>query len=183
MDHVKIQKIVEDIEFFVDTMKSKHGLTMGVTVLQNNRMYDVSKYVDVLGYLKKNKRTVTKRITLYDIEYACITSLNVSGISKMKDINTRHRPLIYYRHVFCYLARQFKFSFKTIGNFIGKDHATVIHSSRLISDLLSIQDAEIVRIYNSCYTNLELLLNPYINEVKEDEQVVPVTDDQQDIGG
>lgn len=53
----------------------------------------------------------------------------------------RDRDLVMARHCFFYiLRRQYGLSYPSIGSIFGKNHATVIHGERAISDMLSIGD-------------------------------------------
>lgn len=53
----------------------------------------------------------------------------------------RDRDLVMARHCFFYiLRRQYGLSYPVIGSIFGKNHATVIHGERSISDMLSIGD-------------------------------------------
>lgn len=178
MNYLEIQGIIEDIEKFTESVKKKHGLDIAVSILSGDRLYDVNKFADVLGYLRKNKKKVVKTITLYDIDFATSAAIQHTKVKSIREVTSRHRPNIYYRQIFCYIARSYGFSFKKIGNYIIKDHATVIHATRQIEDLLEIRDTDIVRIYNRVYANLELLLNPYITE---NEQTLSITQPISDI--
>ena len=180
MNHAEIQIIAEDINRFMSKMKDKYGLQMAVSVVANEKSYNIKKHLEVLGYLKKYKKKIKQQISLYDVEFAVLSSLNNPSINKVSDINTRHRPNIFYRQIFCYLAYNYNFTVSEIGRFINKDHSTVVHSRDIIKDLLQIRDPDIVKIYNSIYTNLEILLNPFIN-AEEDEQTVSDPNPVQDI--
>ena len=49
----------------------------------------------------------------------------------------RIREITELRSIFCYLARNMKYSLKTIGNYLnGRDHTTVIHSVNAFKDLI-----------------------------------------------
>lgn len=53
----------------------------------------------------------------------------------------RDRDLVMARHCFFYiLRRQYGLSYPVIGSIFGKNHATIIHGERTISDMLSIGD-------------------------------------------
>lgn len=52
------------------------------------------------------------------------------------DSKCRMRDLVELRSIFCYLARNMKYSLVSIGSFLnGKDHTTVIHSIKTFNDL------------------------------------------------
>lgn len=60
-----------------------------------------------------------------------------TGINN-EEIKGRSRKVkvVFARHLFCALAKKrTKESFSTIGNFIGKDHATVMNSIKKVEDI------------------------------------------------
>jgi len=62
-------------------------------------------------------------------------------IRQNKVINLRHkiriREITELRSIFCFLARNMKYSLKSIGHYLnGRDHTTVIHSVNCFKDLI-----------------------------------------------
>lgn len=54
----------------------------------------------------------------------------------------RIREIVELRAIFCYLAKNMKYSLKTIGVFLGgRDHTTVIHGLNTFRDLMETNDA------------------------------------------
>jgi len=60
-----------------------------------------------------------------------IPTCEIKGKSRRADICTA-------RHIFCYLARKEKYTCKEIGIVIEKSHSNIIHSCRLVEDMISI---------------------------------------------
>ena len=51
---------------------------------------------------------------------------------------TRKRDILYARHLFCFFARKrTEMSYDAIGGIINRNHATVLHSVKLVEDLMT----------------------------------------------
>lgn len=70
---------------------------------------------------------------------------------KLKDrgIKTRirNRTVVIYRQIFVKVAHDLGYGPSVIANHLGFDHATAIHSTKTINNLLDIKDPQIVLIY------------------------------------
>ena len=53
---------------------------------------------------------------------------------------TRHGDIIIYRHIFCKLARDMKYSWPKIGKFLNLSHASIIHGANSIKQYIKIGD-------------------------------------------
>ena len=70
--------------------------------------------------------------------------------------NTRKREYVEARGFFVKIARdKLSVTYKQIANVINKDHATAIHSKKVIEDLLT-YDVELKRIYQEILNSLNL---------------------------
>lgn len=99
---------------------------------------------------------------------------DLDRIDIVKDIRTRRREVVSYRQIFCYIARSSGYTYKMIGSVIQKDHATVIHAFRSISDLLEIKDPEIKKLYDKVTQYIKInhhatLIEPLTGEERDDE--------------
>jgi chromosomal replication initiation ATPase DnaA len=71
------------------------------------------------------------------------------GISKDNFFSSsRARPFVLARHLFFYIAR-YKLGHKlmTIAQYIGRDHATVMHGIDTVNNLLAVNDSQVQPIY------------------------------------
>lgn len=73
----------------------------------------------------------------YDGKYATILT------------RTRKRPVVFYRHVFCYLGLELRYSCSQIGKYLNMNHSSVIHSKKLVMNLLEVKDQEMEKIVES----------------------------------
>ena len=60
----------------------------------------------------------------------------------------RGRRLVIARHLFCYIARvKLGYKLVQIAQFIQRDHTTVMHAIKTVTNLLDINDAEVQSLY------------------------------------
>ena len=84
---------------------------------------------------------------------------------EVKNRKTSKREFVYVRHLYAYFCRKYtKESFKVIGEFIKKDHATIINSNRKIEDW--IETDKTVKVLTDI---LHKKLSSQIVNFKEDE--------------
>jgi chromosomal replication initiation ATPase DnaA len=63
---------------------------------------------------------------LYNVANALnVRQIDITGTSRLGHISRA-------RQIYCYIAREHLFTFHQIGQSIGKDHATVIHSCKVV---------------------------------------------------
>jgi len=82
----------------------------------------------------------------------------------VKNVNRRHRETLIYRQIYCYIARNMGYTFKSIGLAINKDHSTVIHSYKTITDLLEVKDQEVTGFYKKITAYIKLKENAILIE-------------------
>ena len=77
-----------------------------------------------------------------DLDIILSKVCQVSGVAKEDILSViRNREFVAARQLFFYYARKnTSHSLKKIGIFLGKDHATVLHSIKAVNDLLDIKD-------------------------------------------
>lgn len=99
----------------------------------------------------QNLKTISLDSIIYTVEQVTgITSNQISSKSRLRDLADA-------RSLFCYAARKFtNHSTTSIGVYINRDHATVIHSCRKIETLIKI-DVQIRTQYKSIENALHAL--------------------------
>ena len=76
----------------------------------------------------------------------------------------RIREIVELRAIFCYLAKNMKYSLKTIGIFLGgRDHTTVIHGLNIFRDLTETNDA-FRQKFLMIHKHIRQQTNPLCNE-------------------
>lgn len=73
---------------------------------------------------------------------------------------TRKREYVYGRFIFYKLAKEFNAScsFTQIGKFLGKNHATVLHGTKELNNIIKYkQDPKLIECYNTLLIRLKSL--------------------------
>jgi chromosomal replication initiation ATPase DnaA len=72
-------------------------------------------------------------------------------------MRTRKREFVFARQMFCYIASKYTNNTTVqIGKFIGRDHATVIHSKKAFQNLIDTNFGSIANDYKKLLKNLKL---------------------------
>jgi hypothetical protein len=69
---------------------------------------------------------------------------NVEGIRSKKRLFT----IIMFRYIFYKIAREMGYPLMVIGKYLGFDHATVLHGTRCINNLLETNEPRYIKFYN-----------------------------------
>jgi len=112
---------------------------------------------EVLNYIVNNSKHVTDDKDLealqvsakYELTYLLDKVSQYTGVSP-NDIRGKERKaeIIFARHLFCYCADKYGYNpknalitLKYIGDFVNKDHATIIFSKRQIKEAIDVKDS------------------------------------------
>jgi hypothetical protein len=113
-------------------------------------------------------------------------ALELDQLDLIRNLRTRRRDVLVYRQIFCYIAREKGYSYSSIGRQIQKDHATCIHSYRLVSDMLEVRDPITKSIYDKIVQNLieeeyATTIEPSFDESAElESDSMPLLSEEQD---
>lgn len=122
--------------------------------IENFRQEFYSKYkVQVLvSYRLKNTNPI--QLSLKQIEELLIEDAKMYNPQVLEDYASflkdkgRTREIVLYKQFYCLLGRQAGYTLLQIAKSIGYNHATIIHGSRSIDNLLKIRDREVTEIFN-----------------------------------
>ncbi len=106
----------------LDEIEKKTGIIMDAKV--NGRTVSL--------YLNDEESLVT--ITLKDIEKSIMTVLNIDDPKLLRG-KCRKRAYSDARTMFCDISRKYGFTVTAIGDFMSRDHTTVVHHSQKARDL------------------------------------------------
>lgn len=135
-------KVVEQIRTFQEEMKRNYNYHCHVYVRERGLTVSVPK---------------TSLRILW--EHVCDIAYENHSISLNGNRHFRGRLYVTYRQIFAVIAREKGYSFQSIGRTISKDHATIMHSVRLFKSLKSVNDPELMPIYNEVVEQLRIRIN------------------------
>ena len=121
--------------------------------------YNKFKVTPIVSYAANV--SILSRVHLSEIEKVANQEL-AKWYEPMSDTDTiptirtrkRQRTIVTYRQLYCYFARQLGYSLNAIGERIDYDHASVLHGSTTIQNLIDNKDKLV--IYK--YTEMQKLL-------------------------
>lgn len=106
--------------------------------------------------------------TLNQIKNGCIIAMHEIYPESIgiKDLNSKTREKFYpmVRQVYGYLGWQHGYSYAAIGSVINKDHSTIVYSKKKVEDMLSINDKDFLKIYN---TANNLIQEKYVGTISK----------------
>lgn len=119
-------------------------------------------------------------VTLHEKDPACIVGHNLESLKDIIDRFTddksqticcpsRKRSIINLRNIYCMLAADLGYKYKTIGRYINRNHATIIHAIKSGYDLLeSDKDFQLLYIQISTQLNPEIYPDARISETPDE---------------
>jgi chromosomal replication initiation ATPase DnaA len=99
-------------------------------------------------------RTNYFQITMQELEEICNMFVEDGDNYKIMD-RTRKRSIVQIRHIFFYIGVKMGYTLTSLGKHLNYDHATVIHASRLVSNLIDINDLTTVRNLKLIHDEIE----------------------------
>lgn len=143
-DEIKSRSMDTDVSNFIKKVKKKYGFNVHV----------------VIGGLPTPKlANLVPLETLVDEAYSamCIYDESLRSITSLRQ-KTRKRDVIQWMHCFYHIAWHYGYSKTAIGRIVERDHATVIHGVKSVTNFLDVKDPMTSNIYN-------LLMNHYKDNV------------------
>lgn len=145
----------EFVEKFKRTFFTRYGV---VPVIQYNMNMPYVGQISIQELSAIVDKVLNEQM-YYDGSYATILT------------RTRKRPVVFYRHVFCYLALELRYQCIQISKYLDMNHSSVIHSKKLISNLLEVKDQEIEEIIN----NVKAALAEFVIKNKKHDTLLQET--------
>lgn len=117
---------------------------------------------------QKMKDSGDDRPTLEQIHKACICVMNelypdLRNV-KILSVRRRHRNLVMFRKIYCYLGYNLKYTCDSVGKYIERDHSSVIHGKKSVEDMIYINDKQ----YVEALEKVTKLINKYVGTITED---------------
>jgi len=139
----KIKEAEKLIDNFKKNFKKKFSMNLNIEYTFNDEIESVKLPLLELEQLQKIINNYLKYNTnFHDIKQ-----------------KTRHGDVIIYRHIFCKLARDMKYTWTKIGKFLNLNHASVLHGANSITKYIKIGDTNVITAYVSIITYIKLLEN------------------------
>ena len=150
---------IKEAEKLIDDFKAKFKECIGTNVIITYRVLDDNTKVDL------------PILSLEDLEDIINKFLKRENLDGLRNTYSRSRKWDYvkYKHVFCKLAWDMKYTTTSIGRYLQQNHATVISGRNKCLHLLQAQDREFSEIYNEIITYIKLIYE-YDGNVQNNDQ-------------
>ena len=132
-------KMAKDLANFIEDFENEH---------QHSLSINVGSLRSSITFLKE-----TENLTLEDLDSIVVSAMHTYDLKLMsykslKGIKSRRKEIIQWLQLFCFLGWRYGFSKISIGRYLIKHHATVIHSIKVIENYRDIRDKEYQKIVN-----------------------------------
>ena len=75
----------------------------------------------------------------------------------------RKKELVNTRHVFCYFATMFGYDRTQVGEYLGRDHSTVVHALKFCSDMIDTNDI----VFGSIIRKITKKIDKYVENISD----------------
>lgn len=93
-------------------------------------------------------------VTMQELEEICNMFVEDQDNYNIMD-RTRRRSIVQIRHIFFYIGVKMGYTLTSLGKYLNYDHATVIHASKVVSNLIDINDLTTVRNLKLIHDEIE----------------------------
>jgi chromosomal replication initiation ATPase DnaA len=131
---------------FIKEFKEKTGLKITSINISGNIL---------LNAINNDSLEKTSIISLEALENIVLETVPYNITPNLLRSRHRRREYVDTRSMFAHIARRFNFKFKSIGDYINRDHSSIMHLDRKASDLI-----ETDPVFMGIYTNIT-------NKIKE----------------
>ena len=117
-----------------------------------NDFYEKFKVIPMVSYdLKEEKRKLPLELLEKIVNKSLYTMVDPQYAPEGIRTKRRKRELVIHRQGCMYLGYEWEYTLHQIGDALGFDHSTVLHSHKLIKNLLLTRDSLVTQIINSIF--------------------------------
>jgi hypothetical protein len=151
-------KMTQEIRSFVKKFEKKYNKKLQVIVSEsgsskvNNYTKMWKNEIDALANINiTNKLKELEKIVLHTM-YELDPSLSYLDSMIVK---SRRRNVLIWVQCYTYIARTIGFTTTRIGEFINRDHATVLHSVRAVQNMIDTNETDFMLAYKAVLKNIK----------------------------
>ena len=151
-------KMTQEIQSFVKKFENKYNKKLQVIVseLGSSKVNNYTKMwkneIDALANINiTNKLKELERIVLHTMHEL---DPSLSHLDSMI-VKSRRRNVLIWVQCYTYIARTIGFTTTRIGEFINRDHATVLHSVRAVQNMIDTNETDFMLAYKAVLKNIK----------------------------
>ena len=152
------EKMTQEIQSFVNKFENKYNKKLQVIVseLGSSKVNNYTKMwkneIDALASINiTNKLKELERIVLHTMHEL---DPSLSYLDSMI-VKSRRRNVLIWVQCYTYIARTIGFTTTRIGEFINRDHATVLHSVRAVQNMIDTNETDFMLAYKAVLKNIK----------------------------
>ena len=149
----QVKEMMQEVEIFKNRFEFTYNRKLHIIIADKNSKSKIDNYsvqwkdeIDALG----NHKITNKLEELQGIVLRAMHKVNpdLRNIDSMV-ITTRRREVLVWIQAFTHIARRIGFTTTKIGEFIGRDHSTIVHQTKATSDMLFTKEELFMQAYNA----------------------------------
>lgn len=145
-------------------MNAKHDFEIIESEIHKFKSKIKTKYNQDVYVILKN---IVNMSSLYDAIIITAEKHSPGSVKYLTDKSkTRLREVVDYLYCFYYICVKFKFTKTSIGKFIGRNHATIVHGVKTAENRLRFKDEKFLNIYINVRETIEKHVGPFPEDIR-----------------
>ena len=153
------KQMTREIQLFINNFELKYSKKLQVIVSEKLGSSSIKNYttmwkneIDALANINiTNKLKELEQIVIHTMHEI---DPSLSYVDSMI-INSRRRNVLIWVQCYTYIARNLGFTTTRIGEFINRDHATVLHSVRSVQNMIETNETDYMIVHNAVLKNIK----------------------------
>lgn len=153
------KQMTREIQLFINNFELKYKKKLQVIVSEKLGSSSIKNYttmwkneIDALANINiTNKLKELEQIVIHTMHEI---DPSLSYVDSMI-INSRRRNVLIWVQCYTYIARNLGFTTTRIGEFINRDHATVLHSVRSVQNMIETNETDYMIVHNAVLKNIK----------------------------
>ena len=153
------KQMTREIQLFINNFELKYNKKLQVIVSEKLGSSSIKNYttmwkneIDALANINiTNKLKELEQIVIHTMHEI---DPSLSYVDSMI-INSRRRNVLIWVQCYTYIARNLGFTTTRIGEFINRDHATVLHSVRSVQNMIETNETDYMIVHNAVLKNIK----------------------------
>lgn len=153
------KEMTKEIQLFINQFELKYSKKLQVIVTEKLESSKINNYtkmwkneIDALANINiTNKLKELEQIVLHTIRQIDPSLSNMDSMI----VNSRRRDVLIWVQCFSYIARKLGFTTTRIGEFINRDHATVLHSVKSVQNMIDTNETDYMVVHKAVLKNIK----------------------------
>ena len=153
------KEMTKEIQLFINQFELKYSKKLQVIVTEKLESSKINNYtkmwkneIDALANINiTNKLKELEQIVLHTIRQIDPSLSNMDSMI----VKSRRRDVLIWVQCLSYIARKLGFTTTRIGEFINRDHATVLHSVKSVQNMIDTNETDYMVVHKAVLKNIK----------------------------